>query len=172
MLTRHFALGETPPPRNAFDAWTNDVKRLLINEYGDANWRTHGGPVVMPSNVPPSMQQYVGKPAAVFDNATYVAFGNDGLIDMSRPQVASNSGQYVFVLAPDAAINAAPRTMTATQSLANSLFTHGDQLADAAGLPSLDTLEKGLKGIGKDILIGAIVTVGVAFVVNRVIKGR
>lgn len=170
MLVRYRALGDVPTAAtDSYVAWTERVKSLLIDRYGD-DWRIHGGPVVMPSNVPPTMQRYVGQPAAMFDNDTYVALGNAGYIDINRPQVASNSGKVVFVLAPPDAIAAAPKTMTAAQRIANTVFTAGDITADAIGLPSLDAIEGAIKGIGREVLIGIGVTIGVALVLKSMRK--
>lgn len=165
MLTRTRGLGDAATV-NAYTAWVADVKALLHELYGDA-WRLHGGPVVMPSNVPPSMQQYVGQPAAMFDNETYTALANGGYLDMSRPQVASNSGKAVFVLALPGVIAAAPPTMTTTQRIANAVFTTGDVAAEAAGLPSLAGVENFIKGLGKEVLVGVVVAVGVGIALKR-----
>lgn len=143
---------------SAFTQWVEETKALLQQLHGD-DWRVHGGPVVMPSNVPPSMQRYVGQPAAMFDNATYVELANSGLLDMRAPQVASNSGKVVFVLAPAAVIASAPKTMTAVQALANTVFTAGDIAADAVGLPEAFDF---VKSIGKEVLVGVGVALGVA----------
>jgi hypothetical protein len=121
----------------------------------------------MPSNVPPLMQPYVGKPAAMYDNDTYVELANTGHIDMTSPQVASNSGKVVFVLAPPAVIAAAPQTMTTAQRVANAVFTTGDIAADAAGLPSLAGVQDFLKGVGREVLIGVAVTAAVAYFLKR-----
>src|SRR4051794_31362789 len=110
MLTR-YALGETPAV-TAFTQWRDAVRAALVSLYGDA-WASHGAATTLPANVPDMMRQYIGQPAARLDNATYVALGNAGRIDMSRPQVASNDGRSVYVLAPVAAVAAAPHTMTA-----------------------------------------------------------
>lgn len=162
MLTR---LGATPTA-SVYAQWTDAVKALLIDRWGD-DWRVHGGPSVIPWNVPPLMQQYIGKPAAMFDNQTYVELANGGAIDMNRPQVASNNGKVVFVLAPPAVIAAAPPTMTAAQAAANAIFTYGDMAADAAGLPSLNSIENALKGVGREILVGIGVTLAVAYLLKR-----
>lgn len=166
MLTR---LGATPATTSVYAQWTEAVKALLIDRWGD-DWRVHGGPSVIPWNVPPLMQAYIGKPAAMFDNVTYTELANSGMIDMKRPQVASNNGRVVFVLAPPAVIAAAPQTMTPVQAAANAIFTAGDIAADAAGLPSLADVSDSLKDIGRQVLIGVGVALGVAFVISRMRK--
>jgi predicted amino acid dehydrogenase len=152
-----------------YDAWVTNTKAPLIDMWGDA-WRVHGGAVVMPSNVPPSMQKYAGQPAAMYDNETYVELGNAGWIDMRAPQVASNNGRVVYVLAPPEVIAAAPQTMTNLQRVANAVFTAGDIGADVVGLPSLTGIEDFLKGAGKQILTGAIVAIGVTYLTKRLLK--
>lgn len=167
MLTR-YALGDAPVV-TAYTTWTQNVQALLQSLYSDG-WRQHGAAVVMPSNVPPSMQQYVGQPAAMFDNDTYTALANGGYLDMTRPQVASTSGKVVFVLAPPDVIAAAPPTMTTAQRIANAAFTAGDVAADAAGLPSLSSIQDFLSSVGKEVVIGVGVAIAVGVVLRRMRK--
>lgn len=164
MLTRYARMGDTPT--DAYTTWTAQIKALLQSVYGD-QWRAHGAAVVMPSNVPPGMQAYVGQPAAMFDNLTYTTLANAGYIDINSPQVASNSGQVVFVLAPPAVIAAAPQTMTDAQRVANAVFTAGDVAAGAVGLPALADIESFITGLGKEVVIGVAVTVGVGLVLRH-----
>lgn len=163
MLTR-YALADTPEV-TPFTLWRDAVIAALQDLYGDA-WRAHGMATTIPANVPQSMQQYVGQAAAQFDNATYVALANAGRIDMSRPQVASNNGQVVYVLAPPAVVATMPHTMTAVERATNAIFTAADNAADTVGLPSLDGIENFLKGMGREVLIGVGVTLAVALVLN------
>lgn len=96
---------------------------------------------------------YYGRPAAKFANAGYVRAANTGLLDMSQPQQAAASGQYVYVLAPGTVAQAAPQTMNWLQKAANEAFTIGDISAAAVGLPSLASIEKFLKSIGTEALM-------------------
>lgn len=84
---------------------------------------------------------YYGRPAAKFTNATYVRAANGHMIDVSTPQQASGSGQYVYVLAPNQVAAAAPPTMNWLQKAANEAFTIGDMGAAAVGLPSLKSIQ-------------------------------
>ena len=175
MLTRYRGMGDVFTSQGAgtvaYDEWAASVKAALQDLYGDT-WQQHGHVATIPDNVPPLMQQYVGQAAAVFDNVTYVELANSGRIDMSRPQVASNNGQVVFVLAPVGAIASQPPTMTLGQRAANAIFTAGDIAADAVGLPSLNKIEDTLKDIGKEIVIGAAVAVGVGLLLKHLSSSR
>jgi hypothetical protein len=126
-----------------------------------------GTATVLPDNVPSSLQRYAGQPAARYSNALYTSLFNAGQIDPNAPQVASNSGQYVYVVAPPDVVAAAPPTMTTLQRAENAIFTAGDVAAGAVGMPSLEGIQNFLKDTGKQILIGVGVALGVAYLVRR-----
>jgi hypothetical protein len=132
----------------------------------------------VPSNVS-AAKPYVGAVAVYYANADYVYLSNAGMIDLSLPEFSAPSGAGVFVVAPSAVqqspeVNWSPSpygTVTQTPSmldrLENTVFTAGDQAANAVGLPSLDDFENFLKDTGKQILIGVVVTAGVAYLIRR-----
>jgi hypothetical protein len=138
-----------------YASWTAEVQR------------DGGTATVLPSNVPGALQTYAGLPAARYSNALYTSLFNAGQIDPGAPQVASNSGQYVYVVAPSDVIATAPQTMTAVQRAENAIFTGGDIAAGAVGLPSLTGIESFLKDTGKQILIGVGVTLAAAYLLRR-----
>lgn len=132
--------------------WTQAITDTLVALYGDS-WRVHGGATTLPSNAAVGpLKPFAGQPAARYDNETYTELANAGQIDMTLPQVASPSGDFVYVVAPG--LDDVPATMSAWQRFQNAAFTVGDEAAGAVGLPSLNTLENMLKGAGLVLLLG------------------
>jgi hypothetical protein len=95
--------------------------------------------------------------AARYPAATYAAGANAGQIDTTQPTQTTADSSYVYVLAPDSVQKAAPQTMSLWQSLQNTVFTRGDQAANAVGLPSLTSIENMLKGGLGLVAVAAIV---------------
>ncbi len=121
-----------------------------------------------PSNAPGGYDVFGGMPAVRYSNDAYGYFFNTGGIDPNAPQVASNSGQYVYVVAPQSAADGAPQLMTAWQRFLNASFSAGDTAADAVGLGgSLDAFSNFLKDIGKEVLIGVTVAGLIAYLLKR-----
>lgn len=139
-----------------YNEWTQAVTDSLVELYGDS-WRVHGGPSTLPPNAAVgSLSSFAGQPAARYDNETYTELANAGQIDLTLPQVASPSGNFVYVVAPK--LDDVPATMSAWDRFLNAGFTTADRTADAIGLPSLNTLENMLKGAGLVALgVGALV---------------
>lgn len=134
-----------------FAEWVASVKAL------------GGVPTTLPANVPDMMQPYVGAPAARYTNAVYVARSNDGQIDPNAPTVAANNGAYVYVVASED-ITGIPHTMTTAERIENAVFSTGDAAASAVGL---DKFTSFLGDIGKQIVVGAAVAIGVAVLLKR-----
>lgn len=122
-----------------------------------------GVATTVPSNVPDSFQQYAGFPAARYSGALYASLVSAGQIDPNAPTVASNSGAYIYVVAPSDTTDV-PHTMTWYESLANTLYSYEDQAQQALGLNALGDFAK---DVGKQILIGAGVAIGVAILLRR-----
>lgn len=156
-VVRVYRLGDAPPFQSYADwlAWVQSVG---------------GAAVTLPSNVPASLLPYAGQPAARYDNATYTSLFNAGNIDLGAPQVASASGAFVYVVAPQNVWAGAPQLMTAAQALENKIFNGADNLANDLHLPTLKDTEDWLKGIGKEVAIGVAVAVGVALVLKRLTR--
>ena len=126
--------------------------------------KQEGGVVTtIPANVPDAFQQYVGFPAARYSGTMYATLTNAGQINPNAPAVASNSGAYIYVVAPSDTTDV-PHTMTWFESLQNTAFTYEDQAQQALGLNALGDFAKDL---GKQILIGAGVAIGVAILLKR-----
>jgi hypothetical protein len=123
-----------------------------------------GTATTIPANVPDDFQQWVGYPAARYSGTMYATLANAGQIDANAPTVASNSGSYVYVVAPQDVWTTAPHTMTTAESIANTVYSYEDQAANAVGLGALGDFAKDL---GKQILIGAGVALGVAILLKR-----
>lgn len=133
-----------------------------IRTYDYATWyadtkRAGGVPVSWPFSSG-MYAQYYGRPAAKFSAVGYSQAANAGAIVASTPTQTDGKSTVVYVLAPSSAWKGAPQTMGKGQSFLNALFTTGDRAADAAGLPSLVSVENFLKSLGKDALL--IVAVG------------
>lgn len=128
-----------------FSDWSASIRALVPNPL-------NGGPTTWPFKAG-IYGKYFGRPAARFDIATYVRLGNTGKIARTGVQQITDSGQWAYVLAPDAAASAAPHVMTTTERLTTEALVRGDQVADALHLPSLADLENALKSIGRDALI-------------------
>ena len=122
-----------------------------------------GVATTVPSNVPDSFQQYAGFPAARYSGALYAALANAGQIDATAPTVASNSGAYIYVVAPSDTTGV-PSTMSWFDRMLNTAFSYEDQAQQALGLNALGDFAKDL---GKQILIGAGVAIGVAILLKR-----
>lgn len=127
-----------------------------------------GQAVTLPTNVPAALQAYVGQPAARYSNAQYAALWNAGRIDPNAPQVAANSGAYVYVLAPSSAWTGAPHTMTTGETITNAVFSAGDDAADAVGLGgTLSGITNFLHDVGYQVAVGLAVTAAVAYLLKR-----
>ena len=126
--------------------------------------KQEGGVVTtIPANVPDAFQQYVGFPAARYSGAMYATLANAGQIDPNAPTVASNSGAYIYVVAPSDTTGV-PSTMSWFDSMLNTAYTYEDKAQESLGLNALGDFAKDL---GKQILIGAGVAVGVAILLKR-----
>lgn len=155
------------------------VRRLgnVLTGMSYADWlayvkATGGASVALPSNVPPSMQAYVGQPAARYDAATYASLWNAGTLDANAPQVSSNNNAYVYVVAPTSAWADAPHTMTTSEQMENAIFSGADAAASSVGLPSLASIGQFLLGAGREILIGIAVSAGVVYLGKRLMRKR
>lgn len=148
-----------------YSEWTDQVTQPLVAMYGD-QWRVHGAATTLPLNAAiGDLAPFAGQPAAQYDNATYTALFNAGEIDPNAPTVTAPSGKTVYVVAPK--LEDVPTTMGAWDRFLNAAFTVENKATDALGLPSADTITNFLKDMGKQILIGAGVTLGVAYLLRR-----
>lgn len=136
----------------------------MVNDpdYDYAIWRddvkTHGGVVTQwPFSTGPYAQHY-GKAAAQFtaSNYTLAVNGGDVAASVDLPTQSNLASSYVYVLAPDSAQKNAPKTMTLAERVQNALFSTGDKVADAAGLPTLAHIEDFLKRAGWVLVIAAV----------------
>ena len=100
-----------------------------------------------------------GRPAARFTRDRYITASRSPLLNFNAPTQPNAAQTYFYVLAP-AAVAASPQahTMTTTEQIQNTIFTKGDQAADALGLPSLKGIEDFIKSLGADaLLIGGVI---------------
>lgn len=124
---------------------------------------------VIPSNVPSTFADYVGVPAARYDNATFTAAYNAGLMPYDAPMIASNTGAYVYVVAPETAWDGAPKNrLSFLEQQEVNFFNAFDATSDALGLPSGDTVLK----VIKDVAVGVAVTLAVTYIAGQYARGR
>jgi hypothetical protein len=114
-----------------------------------------------------------GRPAAKFAGGAYVAAFNGGLLPTGAGTQASADGRTFYVLAEamtgsDAVDASAPHTMTTWERAKNAAFVTGDEAADAAGLPSLDSIEQTITR-GLMLAGGALVAV---YLLGQFARGR
>lgn len=124
----------------------------------------------------PFSDAHKGETAVRFAPASYAALANAHLLPSVAGGVqatARNDAIYVLAQAitgDTRVIETQPHTMTRIESLENTIFSTGDTIADKLGLPSLDSLEKWLKDVGRDVAIGVVVLAVVGVLVHKALK--
>lgn len=105
-----------------------------------------------------------GQPAARFTREAYASAQLSGVILGIEVTHDTTNGDYVYVLYPH--VTGTPHTMTALESFENTVFTEGDDAADALGLPTLEGLSHGLKVLG---MIGlGVATIGLIVYAGKI----
>lgn len=134
---------------NAYDQWLANLRAVMsglgFRSIADPRWAAAWWPF---------QDDHFGEPAARFSPDAYVTVYNSGNLPSGEGTQENKAGTWIYVLASamtgndDVVRDAPTHTMTLTERAANAVFTAGDVAAEATGLPSLSSIESGLKTAG------------------------